>query len=308
MLETPSGGTESIHVINPLHADPYQPRIERIYDDPPEMWQDIIGPELWFQFGIYDARATQPEPLDDVGRRHLARQLELAADSLGPVRDVRNILEIGFGWGISLVHLARSFPACMRLDGINISRPQAECASRRMHDHGLSDRVRLYLGSALDADLLPHVPEGYDLVLARGVITHFSPAVTQAVLGTLASRMHPGATVVISENLYNVPLQEYTSAIPDEEDRLACGHRKTPQGLTEIMESSGLAVRDVRKLPSNEESIRWLAHIRGNIDRHFGPRPPAVMRELRKHAENWSIALRKDHVSVYSIIAQRGEA
>lgn len=303
MIEPMVHSTTPYQIILGPAADPYQPRVEATYSDDPELWKLVIGPALWFQFGVYDS-ATE-WTLDTAGRVYFDWQLELAGlrspDSPAPSR----VLDIGFGWGTVLHHLAKKFPDCPRLDGINISTPQADYAGRWMAAESLSDRVKLFLCNAQDIGLLPDIEDLYDLVIFRGSITHFSYDVLEETMTALSHRVRQGGTVIISDSLYNVPLTEYRSAVTDEVDRLACGYRKSLGYLAEVLERNGFLVRDSRKLPSNEEVIRWLAETKANIDRHFPDSVPQALVELRDCAVSWSAALAKDAASVYSIIATR---
>ncbi|MFJ6141655.1 SAM-dependent methyltransferase [Kitasatospora sp. NPDC092286] len=150
---TADSGQIPYELINGPVADPYQPRVAETYSDATHLWQDVIGPGLWFQFGVYgqaDMPAPQdesPESLDASGRRHLERQLNIAGlNDHG--REPERILDVGFGWGTALEHLARRFPHCPRLDGVNISLTQTEYAARRTAALSLAGRVKLYLCNA----------------------------------------------------------------------------------------------------------------------------------------------------------------
>ncbi|MEV7781569.1 methyltransferase domain-containing protein [Kitasatospora sp. NPDC088351] len=307
---TADSGQIPYELINGPVADPYQPRVAETYSDATHLWQDVIGPGLWFQFGVYgqaDMPAPQdesPESLDASGRRHLERQLDIAGlNDHG--REPERILDVGFGWGTALEHLARRFPHCPRLDGVNISLTQTEYAARRTAALSLAGRVKLYLCNAQDLWLLPDPEQPYDLVLMRGSITHFSAGLLDATLRALASRMSRGGTLVISESLYNIPLQDYTSALPDDEDRLACGHRKTLNLLADALMRNSFMLQDARRLPTDEDVIHWLQDVRANIERVFPREIPKAFRELRDTAVNLTAALHEGTYSVYSIIASR---
>ena len=285
-------------------ADHYQDRVEQVYSDLPELWQHAIGPGLWFQFGVYDPASLDPQSLDDAGRRYLDRQLEIAGLWPGSPT-VQRILDVGCGWGAPLEHLARRFPHCPRIDGINIVEAQLAYTALRLASSGAAgDRVHLYRCNARDIALLPEPDRPYDLILMRGCITHFSPETVHATLRALSSRAHAATLLIISENLHNTPLETYSSALKDEVDRLACGHQKTRDFLLDALRQHSFSVRDIRTLPSNQDSIRWLSDIKANIDRHFTDGAPKPLEELRDVAENWSAALRDDTVSVYSIVAR----
>ncbi|MGW2055193.1 SAM-dependent methyltransferase [Streptomyces sp. NPDC001840] len=304
MIREERVGERAFYVVPGGLPDPYRGRVEETYADSAELWQRAIGTDLWFQFGVYDSDGPSERSLDDAGRAYFEEQLGLAGVSPNSA-PMDRILDIGFGWGTALEHLARMFPACRRLDGVNISSAQVHYAARRIAELGLSDRVRLYLCNAQDIGELPDADQPYDLVISRGSITHFSYDVLESTMRALVPRVRPGGTVVISESLYNVPLNTYASAVADEADRLACGHRKTPGYLTEVLDRHGLMVRDLRELPSNGEVIRWLDEVRANIGGLAPEQVTKALDELRVTCESWGAALRTDKASVFSVIARR---
>ncbi|MFJ9036776.1 SAM-dependent methyltransferase [Streptomyces sp. NPDC102406] len=281
--------------------DPYQSRVEAVYRDDPAMWRTAIGDELWFQFGLYDG--DDNASLDQAGERYFARQLDLAGLPEGA--PVGRILDVGFGWGTTLLHMAGRFPDCPRIDGVNISGPQVRYTADRLARAGVADRVRLYRCNAQDLEQIPDREPPYDLVVLRGSIGHLTPSTLEAAMKAISVRTADNAVVVISETLYNIPLGDYRSVIPDEVDRLACGHRKTLTHLVEALERNSFAVRDLQELPSGPEAIRWLGEIKANIDRDEtlpGLRPFAEMRDV---AVNLSAALRSGKASIYSVVARR---
>jgi hypothetical protein len=89
----------------------------------------------------------------------------------------------------------------------------------------------------------------------RGCITHFSGDILDAALRAIARRSQPHTVLVISENLHNTPPDEYTSALSDESDRLACGHRKTREFLEDGLKRAGFAIRDIRPLPDQDDAV-----------------------------------------------------
>lgn len=287
----------------PVH-DPYRDKVERVYYDEPRVWQQVIGKELWFQFGVYDG-VPPPVSLDEAGRRYFDRQLDFAGVTAPTSQPIRRVLDIGCGWGTVLGHLAQRFPECPRLDGVNVSSTQLEYAANSLADRGLLQRVTLYLCNAQDIDQLPAPDQPYDLVVMRGSITHFTYPVFEATMSRLSGRVRPGGTLIISENLYDVDLGEYVSPIPDPIDRLACGSRKTLEYLTATLEGNSFALRDVRKLPSSDEAIRWIQQIKCNVEESFPHGASGVMEELHEHTRNLTAALRKGLISIYSIIATR---
>ncbi|WP_162095311.1 SAM-dependent methyltransferase [Pseudomonas chlororaphis] len=294
-------------VIRGAEVSGYESKVACTYQDDPEDWRKAIGDRLMFQFGVYDdPRSRPPISPDESGLRYFDRQMELAGYDRSDFGPVNRILDVGCGWGFGLKYLADRFPSCPRLDGINVSPRQLEYCAKYHAENGLSERINLYLCNAQDVDLLPDSDELYDLVTVRGVISHFPNNLYERSMAKLASRLRPGATVIISDNLYNLPLEQYQSDTADDVDRLACKHRKTPGYFRQVIEQSGLSVKDMRVLPENIDVARWFMDVKKNIEMHFtADTIPPRLEELRVMAVNVSVALIKDQFSTYSVIARR---
>ncbi|MGP4014859.1 SAM-dependent methyltransferase [Saccharopolyspora sp. 5N708] len=293
-------------VIHGPVADAYQEKVVHTYGDDPESWRKALGDTLMFEWGCYDhPDSPRPVSLGESGIRFFERQLDLAGLA-GPKRPpLSRVLDMGCGWGYLISYLAHRFPDCPRIDGLNISRRQLEYCSTYLNDQGVSDRTSLYLCNARDIGLLPDPQRLYDLVNIRGVITHFPNELYETSMAALAGRIRPGGTVIISDTLYKVDLAEYQSAIPDEVDRLAVGHRKTPGYFAKVLEDNGFTIADMRVLPKNTDVAHWLLEVRSNIETHFPQGITGPLEELRILAVNLSVALLTDKVSAYSIIAHR---
>ncbi|WP_447747584.1 SAM-dependent methyltransferase [Variovorax boronicumulans] len=297
-----------IDVIHSRSLDHYQDKIEQVYADTPDQWRKAIGNELWYQYGVFDDKMDPHDlPLDASGRRHMEHQFELAEQAgadLSPAT-VRRAIDIGCGWGPVLKFIAQRYPQCARIDGVNVSRPQLECARELIAHEGLADRVRLYQCNAKDIGELPDAQVPYDLAILRGSLIHFTPEVLEQAMASLSARMRTGGTVIISESLYKVNLATYKSHIPDKVDRAASGYRKTPDGVKQVLERHGFAVLDQRVLPSNAEVIRWYGLVKDNLDAHHPTSKTATFTELRDIAVSFSDALLKDKASSFSFIARR---
>lgn len=301
-------------VIRDIDTDSYEEKVSQTYCEEPEHWRKAIGDTLLFQFGVYDNTGpgftigNQLKPtdsLDESSLRYFEQQLFLAGVTGSDRPAMRRILDIGCGWGYILKHLAERYPECHRLDGINVSAEQLEYCAQFYAKHHLKERINLFLCNAQDIGLLPDPEEPYDLVIIRGVISHFPDALYERTMRSLFARLRPGGKVIISDNLYNVEPARYQSDTPDTVDRLACRHQKTPAYLKQVLEQSGFDVKDFRVLPSNIDVMHWLMDSKANIERHFPQGVSGALEELRVLAENWSVALLKNKVSTYSVIAQK---
>ncbi|KND90466.1 hypothetical protein TOPH_05001 [Tolypocladium ophioglossoides CBS 100239] len=321
--------TPQIRVIETDRFDPYQDKVVRAYDDPPEMWHKVLGKNLSFQFGLFDegelADGPEPGPVGPSEFRHFDRQLELAG-LLAPNRSrINRILDLGCGWGHITCHMAALFPECPCIDGVNISQCQLEYFADNLSED-LGSRVNLYFCNGQDVDLLPRTAVPYDLVIVRGVYTHFLPDVFEASVAQVAQRLSHNGTLIISDTLYKVSrpiwnhgtctgfnanvmtqgdLSTYKSAIHDTADRLACGNRKSPEYYASVLEKNGLKIQDMRIMPSNAEVMYWFEKVRLNIEQNFLDGAPGPIQELHEMAISFSRSLAANKASVYSIISRR---
>ncbi|MTC28065.1 SAM-dependent methyltransferase [Providencia alcalifaciens] len=302
------------HVIHSVQHDEYGDKVALTYSEDPEKWKKAIGELLLFQFGVYDGPFIANEnyldgrllsSLDKSGLRYLNQQLFLAGVTGSNRPAVGRILDLGCGWGYTLKYLAEYFTECATLDGINISVQQLDYCDQLYSDERLRKRINLYLCQAHDLSLLPDEEKYYDLAIIRGVISHFTNDVFEKVFSVLYPRLRKGGKIIISDNLYNIELDEYQSDTPDEVDRLACKYRKTPKYVRQVIEHSGFVINDFRVLPSNIDVARWLMESKANIERHFPEGVDGALEELRVLAENFSVALLKNKVSTYSIIVEK---
>ncbi|MGA5135324.1 SAM-dependent methyltransferase [Streptomyces olivoreticuli] len=241
---------------------------------------------------------------DPVAGDGFDRQLDFAGLLDADRPQFSRILDLGCGWGFISYLLARRFPECQCIDSINISPRQLDYCAQYLADHDLSRRVNLYLCDGQDVDLLPSPEHPYDLVVVRGVFTHFLNSVYEASVRALAGRVRTGGIVIVSDTLFK-DVDTYTSHIPDTVDRLACGNRKTPEYFAAVIEQNGFTIRDMRVLPSNADVAHWFQSVKSNIDTHFPSGVSGPLQELHVMADNMTEGLVKDHVSAYSIIAQR---
>ncbi|KPM41701.1 hypothetical protein AK830_g4844 [Neonectria ditissima] len=295
-----------IKSIKTHRPDAYQNKVVYTYDDPPEHWHKALGENLSFQFGLFDdaelAEGPKPGPVGPSEFRHFDRQLELAGLLAPERRPVNRILDLGCGWGFITQRLATHFPECQCIDAINISQRQLDyCAD--ILPESLKSRVNFYLCNGQDVDLLPNLEMPYDLVVVRGVYTHFLHDVFEASVARVAQRLSVDATLVVSDTLQG-NIHDYKSPIPDMSDRLACGNRKTAEYFASTLERNNLIIKDMRVLPSNAEVIHWFGKVRLNIEKNFPQGAIGPIKELHEMALSFSESLAKNNTSVYSIIAR----
>ncbi|MGA4844327.1 SAM-dependent methyltransferase [Streptomyces sp. G45] len=293
----------SVTVIHgPLH-DPYRDKVVSTYADHSDRWRAVLGDTCLFEWGVYEG-ARRRLSLGEAGIRFFDRQLDHAGLLTGPRPPIGRVLDLGCGWGFVSYLLARRFHDSQRIDAVNVSPHQLAYCADYFADHDLTGRVRLYLCNGQDVDRLPDPETPYDLVVARGVYTHFRDDVFERSVKALADRVRPGGTVIISDTLYK-DTGTYASAVPDALDRLACGNRKTSHYFADVIRTGGFTITDMRVLPSNADVAHWFGQVKARIERAFPEGASGPLEELRVMADNMSAGLLKDEVSAYSIIAVR---
>ena len=98
------------------------------------------------------------------------------------------VLEIGFGTGHSLVHIAQAVGANGRVHGVDLSAGMRELSQRRLDRAGMSERVALHCG---DAAQLPYADETLDAVFMSFTLELFDTPEIPIVLGEIKRVLKP---------------------------------------------------------------------------------------------------------------------
>jgi predicted O-methyltransferase YrrM len=159
--------------------------------------------------------------------------LQLITRSVG----ARNVLEIGTLGGYSTIWLARALPADGRLITLEVQLKHAEVAQANIARAGLSDRVELRLGPALDT-LQQLANEGrgpFDLIF----IDADKPTYTEYF--AWAVKLSRPGTVIIADNV----VRKGAVADPESEDANVQGIRRFYQAVSTEPRVSATAIQTV---------------------------------------------------------------
>ncbi|WP_432062676.1 methyltransferase [Streptomyces sp. S1] len=170
-----------------------------------------------------------------------------------PLSGARTVADIGGGQGYLLASLLEHHPG---LRGVLFDRPDVLTgADARLHGDGpLAGRARLVAGDCREA-----VPAGIDAYVFKNVLG-MNDEDAVVVLRNVVRTARPGTRVIIVENLVDDgPGQQFSTGM-DLRMLLTVGGRKhTRRSLLDLVERSGLTVRDVRPVNTYQHLIEATA-------------------------------------------------
>ena len=109
--------------------------------------------------------------------------------------DARRVLEIGLGFGASTIHIGCALHPHGEIDSIEISPEHISIARNFIEQAGLTKRVNVMEGDALE--ILPSLDTRYDLVFLDADLGIYQDCLTNVV------RLTRSGGVVVSENIWN---------------------------------------------------------------------------------------------------------
>jgi cyclopropane-fatty-acyl-phospholipid synthase len=151
------------------------------YDVSNRFYEIVLGPSLTYSCAVFH------DPGDSLEQAQ-ANKYELICRKLGLTEGMR-LLDVGCGWGGMVLHAAREHG--VQAVGVTVAQRQAELASKRVVDAGLSDRVEIRLQDYRDVDDGP-----YDAISSIGMFEHVGEARLGEYFGTLLERLRPGGRLL----------------------------------------------------------------------------------------------------------------
>ena len=189
---------------------------------------------------FYDRISHAYDLISDAGEHKAREQGEQTLN----VQSGENVLEIGFGTGNTLLHLAEAVGESGHVSGIDVSTGMLEVATRKVESKGLADRVDLSVG---DARQLPYKDDSFDAVFASFTLELFSLNDIPAVLAEVARVLKPGGRLGVV-SMATVQEGEKASAL---EKTYVWMHQHFPHivdcqpiDVVELVEGAGLQVQE----------------------------------------------------------------
>jgi len=147
------------------------------YDVGNEFYRLVLGPTMlyscaYFEAGVVDLDAAQLAKLDLI-----ATKLDLAPG--------QRLLDVGCGWGSMAIHAAQEYG--VNVVGITLSHEQAELASKRAAEAGLTDQVEIRIQDYRDVEDAP-----YDAISSIGMAEHVGSANMHRYVRQMYDLLKPG--------------------------------------------------------------------------------------------------------------------
>ncbi len=153
--------------------------IHRHYDLSNELFELFLDPSLTYSSAVFDADpAHSDEALTEAQHRKIDRLLDLAGVSAGS-----SVVEIGTGWGELSIRAARRGA---RVTTVTISVEQAELATKRIAEAGLTDQVEVRLQDYRELE------GSYDALVSVEMIEAVGANHWHEYFGTIHRLLKPG--------------------------------------------------------------------------------------------------------------------
>jgi cyclopropane-fatty-acyl-phospholipid synthase len=155
--------------------------ISHHYDVSNRFYELVLGPSLTYSCAIFHDPGDTLEQAQANKYELVCRKLQLGPD--------KRLLDVGCGWGSMVMHAAEHHG--VQAVGVTLSRQQAELATKRVHDAGLSDQVEIRLQDYRDIDDGP-----YDAISSIGMFEHVGEAKLGEYFGRLRSLLKAGGRLL----------------------------------------------------------------------------------------------------------------
>jgi cyclopropane-fatty-acyl-phospholipid synthase len=147
------------------------------YDVSNAFYRIVLGPSLTYSCAVWESPDAGLDAAQDAKHELIARKLALEPGM--------RLLDVGCGWGSLLLHAARHHGVCGV--GVTLSRRQAELASKRVAEAGLTDRLEVRVQDYRDVNDGP-----YDAISSIGMFEHVGLSQLRVYFDRLFALLAPG--------------------------------------------------------------------------------------------------------------------
>ncbi len=155
--------------------------ISHHYDVSNEFYRMVLGPSLTYSCAVWQSPDVGLDAAQEAKHELISRKLGLEPGM--------RLLDVGCGWGSLVLHAAQHHG--VRAVGVTLSRRQAELASKRIAEAGLTERVEVRLQDYRDVDDGP-----YDAISSVGMFEHVGLSQLRVYFDRLYALLAPGGRLL----------------------------------------------------------------------------------------------------------------
>lgn len=255
--------------------------ISHHYDVGNDFYELVLGPSLVYSCAVWSDPSISLEQAQ-------TDKLELVCRKLA-LRPGQRLLDVGCGWGSMVLHAARNHG--VSAVGVTLSGEQAEMATKRVHDAGLSDRIEIRVQDYRDVNDGP-----FDAISSIGMFEHVGRKRMEEYLRDLRDLLVPegrllnhaisrpgypqpdtfvGNSRQLLRRLANAVGSDHTSKVESaliERYVFPDGELHEVGVLISMMQEIGLEVRHVESLREHYDLTlqRWVRNLEAAWDRAVG--------------------------------------
>ncbi|MBB6119093.1 class I SAM-dependent methyltransferase [Nocardiopsis algeriensis] len=237
--------------------------IRHHYDVSNAFYEMVLGPSMTYTCAVFDntdSGLDRVEAGDGALESAQFRKYELVSRKLGLEPGMR-LLDVGCGWGGMVVHAAREHG--VRALGVTLSKEQAEWASKRIAQEGLSD-----LAEVRHMDYRDVADGSYDRISSIGLTEHIGARNLPSYFASLHSKLVPGGRLLnhcITRPRNDLPRMDPDGVInryvfPD-------GELEGPAEIQAAMNDAGFEIRHQENI--REHYALTLRHWGANLERNW---------------------------------------
>jgi cyclopropane-fatty-acyl-phospholipid synthase len=268
--------------------------ISHHYDVSNDFYRLVLGETMTYSCAHFE---TPTASLDDAQRsKH-----DLVCQKLGLSPGAR-ILDVGCGWGTLAMHAAEHYGA--RAVGITISERQADLATQRVAEAGLSSRVEIRMQDYRDVSDGP-----YDAIASIGMFEHVGLSRLAEYIGVLYRLLRPEGRLlnhgISRPGPSGLPRTSFINryVFPD-------GELHEVGAVVSAAQAQHFEVRDVESLREHYARTlrRWVANLESGWDRAVDLVGPSRARIWRLYMAGAALNFEAARTSIHQVLAVKGGA
>jgi cyclopropane-fatty-acyl-phospholipid synthase len=254
------------------------------------LWLDrqMVYSCAYFEQPEYDLERAQTAKL-----RHICRKLRL--------RPGQRVLDIGCGWGAFAIHAARQ--AGVKVTGITLSERQAEFATARVQEAGLSAMVKIELRDY--RELSEYMP--YDAIVSIGMAEHVGPDQLPVYFKKMAGLLKPGGVFLNQAIGESIRPRNMLGPTFIDEYVFPDGDVPALPRILAAAETAGLEVRDVENLREHYTMTvrQWLKRLEASHEAALALVDEATYRIWRLYLAGSAHGFNHAHIAVYQTLLSK---